>query len=279
MLSTVAYIRERLSPFYREGEIKSFICWLMEDLAGIPPYRLIMMEDELDENTKKKITDATERLARFEPIQYIIGKTRFCGHTFNLTSSVLIPRPETAGLVQMIIQDFKKKPATILDIGTGSGCIAISLASELPKSKVTAVDISEEALIVAKENAKQNNVDIDWLLMDILSDESLPLLKHYDCIVSNPPYVMENEKDAMEHNVLDYEPQLALFVPNDDPLLFYRRIAHVGKKFLKKGGCLYFEINERFGTEMINLLEHECFHEIELSVDYNGKDRFIKAQL
>ena len=132
---------------------------------------------------------------------------------------------------------------------------------------------------MAKNNAKQNNVDVNWLLMDILSDESLSLLEQYDCIVSNPPYIMEQEKVTMEQNVLDYEPQLALFVPDDDPLLFYRRIARIGKNILKKGGSLYFEINERYGAEMVNLLGQENYQEIELAVDYNGKDRFLKAKL
>ena len=279
MLSTVAYIHKHLTPFYAEGEVKAFIRCLMEDIAHIPPYRLVMMDETLDDETKTKIVDATERLARFEPIQYIIGKTDFCGRTFNVSSQVLIPRPETEELVQRIVRDYKGKNATLLDIGTGSGCIAISLASELSDSQVFGVDVSEGALSVAKNNAKQNNVDVNWLLMDILSDESLSLLEQYDCIVSNPPYIMEQEKVTMEQNVLDYEPQLALFVPDDDPLLFYRRIARIGKNILKKGGSLYFEINERYGAEMVNLLGQENYQEIELAVDYNGKDRFLKAKL
>ena len=279
MLSTVAYIHKHLTPFYAEGEVKAFIRWLMEDIAHIPPYRLVMMDETLDDETKTKIVDATERLARFEHIQYIIGKTHYCGRTFNLSSQVLIPRPETEELVQRIVRDYKGKNATLLDIGTGSGCIAISLASELSDSQVFGVDVSEGALSVAKNNAKQNNVDVNWLLMDILSDESLSLLEQYDCIVSNPPYIMEQEKVTMEQNVLDYEPQLALFVPDDDPLLFYRRIARIGKNILKKGGSLYFEINERYGAEMVNLLGQENYQEIELAVDYNGKDRFLKAKL
>lgn len=279
MLSTITYIRERLSSLYSERDINTFIRWLMEEIAHVPPYRLIMKDEKLEKKVKEKIIEATERLTKFEPIQYIIGETFFYGHTFKVTPDVLIPRPETVQLVQWIIQDYKGKAASILDIGTGSGCIAISLALELHKAKVSGVDVSQKALSVAQNNSKENDVAINWLLLDILSDNALSLLERYDCIVSNPPYIMEKEKVTMERNVLDYEPKLALFVPDDDPLLFYRRIAQLGKTILKKGGNLYFEINESCAAETIELLKGENYQKIELAVDYNGKDRFIKAGL
>ena len=279
MLSTITYIRERLSSLYSERDINTFIRWLMEEIAHVPPYRLIMKDEKLEKKVKEKIIEATERLTKFEPIQYIIGETFFNGHTFKVTPDVLIPRPETVQLVQWIIQDYKGKAASILDIGTGSGCIAISLALELHKAKVSGVDVSQKALSVAQNNSKENDVAINWLLLDILSDNALSLLERYDCIVSNPPYIMEKEKVTMERNVLDYEPKLALFVPDNDPLLFYRRIAQLGKTILKKGGNLYFEINESCAAETIDLLKGENYQKIELAVDYNGKDRFIKAGL
>lgn len=278
MKPTILHIRKSLYSLYSAEEVDSFVRWIMEEIAGVPAYHIPIMDIVLDENTKHQIAIAIERLKHFEPIQYIIGKTDFCGYPFFVSPDVLIPRPETEELVQWIVHDYSFRTVSILDIGTGSGCIATSLALKLPLAQVFGADISEKAVAVAKKNAVVNQAKVDWLLLDILSQDSLSLLPMVDCIVSNPPYIMNQEKKVMDPNVVDYEPHLALFVPDDDPLLFYRRIVFVAKQKLKEAGCLYFEINEKFGEAIVDLLQSENFKQVELHTDYNGKDRFIKAQ-
>jgi len=220
------------------------------------------------------------RLKNFEPIQYIVGETEFYGLPFKVNRHTLIPRPETEELVEWIISGQKlitnnPKSITILEVGTGSGCIAISLAKNLPNSRIFALDVSVEALKIARENAEINEVEIEFFQTDILTVEDLP--KQFDIIVSNPPYVRELEKELMQQNVLRYEPESALYVANEDPLVFYRVISKLAKNHLKPNGTLFFEINEYLATEMIALLKSEGFQNIEINKDIFGKDRMLKC--
>ena len=212
------------------------------------------------------------------PIQYIIGETVFYGLTFKVNSAVLIPRPETEELVEWILSEHKStQPFTILDIGTGSGCIAISLAKNLPNATVFAMDISNDALVIAKKNAFNNHVKVNFIENDILTTTKLP--SKFDIIVSNPPYVKEDEKNQMKPNVLDNEPHIALFVNNSNPLLFYDKIADLSKNHLSKNGILYFEINQYLNDETKTLLQFKGFKNIQLKKDIYQNYRMIKASL
>ena len=220
------------------------------------------------------LDNAIERLKKQEPIQYILGYSDFCGLRFKVTQATLIPRPETSELVEWIASEATCN-GSILDIGTGSGCIAISLAHRLPQSKVTAWDISPDALAVAAENSKANSCAVAFEEVDILAYE--PTGEQFDIIVSNPPYIKENEKAEMHSNVLDWEPHTALFVPDSDPLLFYRTIAKKGLMLLKPGGKLYFEINRAHGKETMDMLAAFGYTSIELRKDFAENDRMIRA--
>lgn len=280
MKKALAKIHQQLDALYPPGELRELIRWMMEEVAGIPPYRLLLLDDVLTDKQRLQIEVIVDRLAKKEPIQYIWGETTFCGLPFHVSRDVLIPRPETEQLVRLIVNDFSScLSPRILDIGTGSGCIAISLASLLPASCVTALDISSSALRVAADNATLNHVSVSWTCVDILSSEAESCLEQYDCMVSNPPYIMEHEQLEMDASVLDYEPHKALFVPDTDPLLFYRRIVQLAKSHLMAGGWLYFEINEQFGDAMLELLNSAGFSQTTIIKDYFGKDRMLKAQL
>ena len=221
---------------------------------------------------------AIRELQTAKPIQYILGETEFFSNRFFVNENVLIPRPETEELVDWVLQEYpdKSEKIKILDVGTGSGCIAISLAKALPNAVVTAIDVSEGALKVAKRNAELNSVVTYFLQQDILRIETLP--DKYDIIISNPPYVRELEKKEIRHNVLEYEPHLALFVPDNNPLLFYDKIATLAQQTLNPNGSLFFEINQYLGQEMQTLLEQKLFTEITLRQDLFGNDRMIKAK-
>ncbi|WP_353957554.1 peptide chain release factor N(5)-glutamine methyltransferase, partial [uncultured Alistipes sp.] len=226
------------------------------------------------------LRDDLQRLAfeigSYRPAQYIAGFCRFCGRKFSLEEGVLIPRPETEELVRTIVERHRSDSGLrILDIGTGSGCIAVTLAAELPDARVTAVDISDTALRIARRNAERHRQTVRFERRDILTG---PPEGEFDLIVSNPPYVTESEKRQMSPNVLRYEPHRALFVPDDDPLLFYRAIAGLGRRLFAPGGTVYFEINERFGTQTVELLENEGYREIVLSKDFFGKPRTVSAR-
>jgi len=236
---------------------------------------------EPSEIESKEIQDIVSRLKTAEPLQYIIGIADFYSLEFEVTPSVLIPRPETEELVDMILHEHADLEGGILDVGTGSGCIAITLSKHLPNANVTGIDISPEALSVARRNAERNEVNTAFRQADILSSEpTMPFLPtNFDLIVSNPPYVMEQEKATMEKNVLDYEPSLALFVPDADPLLFYKAIARFGRTHLNPGGQLYFEINPLRGNECAGMLHEAGYKDIQLLRDLSGKERFIKARL
>ena len=272
-----------LTDYYPETEIDSFFHLLSENILKLKRIEIsqhLYMVVSGKKHDKFKI--AIEHLIQQKPIQYLFGKTDFYGQTFIVNEHVLIPRPETEELVDIVIKDIKHhtKALNILDIGTGSGCIAISLAKHLPNATIFALDVSSDALEIAKKNAKLNDVAIHFIEADILDAnlwqsqfESIT----FDCIVSNPPYVRELEKEHMKANVLDHEPHLALFVKDSDPLIFYRNIAQFASTYLNKNGKLYYEINEFLGNEMKDLLIGSDFYDVELIKDMSGKDRIIKA--
>lgn len=268
-----------LDAIYGAEEVDSFFFMLTEFYYQKSRLYLALNRDEPIENPQK-LQKALEQLIREKPIQYIIGETEFLGLPFKVNSDVLIPRPETEELVQWILNhEDPGTPIQILDIGTGSGCIAVALAKQLPKAQVFGLDVSPLALNVAQNNADLNQVKVQFIDADILNISTTTALfdQQFDIIVSNPPYVRKIEKKSMASNVLDNEPHLALFVEDEDPLLFYRAICQFSKIYLKKEGRLFFEINEFLGSQMIQLLTTEGFHDIQLKQDIFKKDRMIKA--
>lgn len=282
MTEAVSYINESLKDLYLSTEISSFTRLIMEHVCGLLPHKLLLgIDTELSVAEKCRIREIVGRLQQHEPIQYILGETNFYGLTFKVNPSVLIPRPETEELVERVIADYKDKAISVLDVGTGSGCIAIALARHLKQATIEALDISAEALEVARRNAICNQVPVTFQEMDILSipqTTSFLSNRKFNCIISNPPYVMNKEKQAMEQNVLAYEPHLALFVPDEDPLLFYRAIARFGRVALLAGGHLYFEINAQCGQQTVDMLQQEGYKNVELIRDLSGNDRITKAQ-
>lgn len=280
---TLQHLKERfyfqLDGNYPKEELQSFFSILSQHILNYTRLdTLLKAEEELQGSQIAFFEDAIERLKNYEPVQYIIGAAEFYGIPFKVNPSTLIPRPETEELVEWILEseavtslhDFQ-----ILDIGTGSGCIAIALSKHLETAQVEAIDISEKTLATARENALMNEVDVNFSKMDILKTTQLP--KTYDIIVSNPPYVRDLEKAQMQPNVLVHEPAGALFVSDQDPLLFYRKIGELAMKYLKPNGTLYFEINEYLGGEMQELLEKQGFYTIEIKKDIFGKDRMMRS--
>lgn len=275
----ISFIKSELKEFYPMSEIDSFVYLIFEQLFNYSRTKLLISQDvEILEDSYQNILNIIRDLKLYKPIQYILGETIFYNLTFNVIPGILIPRPETEELVDWIIKESPDKYKRILDIGTGSGCIAISLAKNLPESVVYASDISSEALTVTRKNSKLNNVDIQIMKLDILNFDN-QLNEKFDIIVSNPPYVTEKEKKLMHKNVLDFEPELALFVPDNNPLLFYKAIIDFGMNHLNPGGKIYFEVNESFGKETALLLEERDFRDISLKKDINGKDRMLKGVL
>lgn len=250
---------------------------IFERLKGYTPADLVLKgAQEAGEYIIGKTDSIVKRLLEDEPIQYIFGIADFYGMEFKVTPDVLIPRPETAELVDLIVSDWKNKPdLEIADLCTGSGCIACALARNLPFSSVTAIDISAPALKIAKENALALKVKINFVQEDVLA--ITPVTDKFDIIVSNPPYITEKEKAAMEPNVLEHEPGLALFVPDNDPLRFYKPIAAFASDSLKQGGMLYFEINPEYASDIQRLISGYDFTEIEVIRDSSARKRFIKA--
>ena len=273
------YFQEALKESYPNSEIERFFYWLVEASFGYSRFQTSLHKQRVLLAQEKDQFDASlQRLLNYEPIQYIIGSTEFFGLQFVVTPATLIPRPETEELVQWILEDvnsLEQETSRILDIGTGSGCIAISLAKELKNTQVSAVDISEEALAVAAKNAITNNSPVHFEHLDILKTKSLE--ERYHVIVSNPPYVRMLEKELMQPNVLDHEPETALFVSNEDPLLFYRKIANLGRTALHPNGSIYFEINEYLSKELVDLLKGLRYTKIEVRKDIFGKDRMMKC--
>lgn len=255
---------------------------VLSDVTGISPAKIkAFPETELLATDSERVENILNRLKTGEPVQYILGHTEFYGLPFKVNPSVLIPRPETEELVEWAISSvgsLQLAAGSILDIGTGSGCIAISLKKNLKDAQMSAIDISPEALKTAKENAELNKVDVNFVRDDILNPTHHSLLTtHYSLIISNPPYVTLDDKKQMHTNVTDFEPHTALFVPKDDPLIFYRAIANFASTHLEKGGLLFFEINESYGEQTVELLSDKQFKNIELRKDMSGKLRMIKA--
>jgi release factor glutamine methyltransferase len=276
MKAGIASIRKELAGIYAKGEIESLIFLIFEKLKGYSRTQLLLAhEEQLNEDDRNKIVKIVDRLKNHEPIQYILGMTEFYGLPFYSVPGVLIPRPETEELVQWIIQKNNDLKPSILDIGTGTGCIAISLQKNIPQSTVFACDISPACLATAHSNSELNSAEVSVFQYDILNNTPEISLPELDIIVSNPPYIREAEKSLMEKNVLEYEPELALFVANEKPLIFYERIADFSRIHLKIQGQLYFEINEAFGSECCVMLQEKGFSEIEIKKDIHGKDRMI----
>ena len=264
-----------LTALYGEGEAKAIARLVMEEHFGLSMADVLCgrMCDEAE------LRQIQQLLLTGEPVQYVLGRAEFGGRWFHVAPGVLIPRPETYELCQWCLPpDPSGWRGNILDIGTGSGCIACTLAAELPHAKVAAWDISEAALAIAQDNARRLHVNVIFSQIDILQLSMINCqLSIYDIIISNPPYICQRERAAMERNVLDYEPSLALFVPDDDPLLFYRAIADYARQALKPGGALYFEINPLYAAELQSLLSKMAYHAVELREDQYGKPRMMKA--
>lgn len=277
MQATIQKIKETLSSGFTQGEIKNIIRIIFEKLKGYSQVDIIMHHDEiLSDFIKNKIDSVLERLLRHEPIQYIFNETYFHGLHLKVTPYTLIPRPETEELVDIIVKENYDSDLRVLDIGTGSGAIAIALARSLRFPVIDAIDVSQEALNIAEENANRLKTKVIFFKKDILNVDD-NTYEVYDIIVSNPPYITEQEKIEMEHNVLDYEPHTALFVPDGNPLLFYNAITLYAVTALKPNGRIYFEINNRFGKETAMLLSENGFVNTAVIKDMYGLDRFVSA--
>ncbi|MFD0932819.1 peptide chain release factor N(5)-glutamine methyltransferase [Psychroflexus salinarum] len=267
---------EDLLPVYEANEASTMFAWLAEDLLNLKTHDLLLKtEVELKQIQLLKFEDAIARLIREEPIQYILGYAEFFGLKLKVNSQVLIPRPETEELVQWILEDplSSNLQLSIIDLGTGSGCIPIALARHLPEAKIKALDISAEALSLAELNSKENKTKIDFIQANLLELEELA---EVDIIVSNPPYVKYDEQQGMKRNVLENEPHLALFVENEDPLIFYRKIAELASKMIKTP-LVYVEINQYLAKETCQLFKDFGFEQVELRKDFRGNDRMLKA--
>ena len=302
------HFTEVLAEKFPQREAEQLMRILLEDLFGIDWTQQLMNPDlRIDERQYHQLDEAVERLLSGEPVQYVTGMARFCDLLFKVSPAVLIPRPETEELVQKICTDSllchssqqpmsfrqrhvreresmgcginsQKFPFLIWDIGTGSGCIAIALAKHFVSAEVIAFDVSEEALQIAKENAESNGVQVTFVHDDVLNPQSEFFNQPVDLVVSNPPYVCDCERTTMEANVLDWEPERALFVPDDDPLRFYRKILELAKHQLNPDGQIWFEINERMGEEMLQLCHESDFAEAKIIEDYVGKPRFCSIR-
>lgn len=271
----IEQLREGLAGVADPQEVQAMIRVICEDVFNYDPVDVALrQESELPDFAPQRVAEIIARLQRHEPLQYILGTARFHGHRFKVTPAVLIPRPETEQLVDLIIEENPGSDLRVLDMGTGSGCIAISLARALKFARVDALDVSRDALAVARDNAASLKVKVRFFEIDMLAPQPAAT---YDIIVSNPPYITWSERELMERNVKDYEPAQALFVHDNDPLLFYKAIASYAKRSLEKGGRLYLEINQRFGAEVKRLLEDCGFDEVRIIVDSFGKDRFAVA--
>ncbi len=274
---TPFYLREQLSKSYEPQEASGLARIIFCDILGQSNVDYYLCKDiDLSGNEEEKVKSILQRLEKYEPIQYIEGKKYFSGREFFVRQGVLIPRPETEELVELAAQACKPN-AKILDIGTGSGCIAISLAKKLPEAEVHAWDISEAALEVAKQNNEQLSASVHFEQHDILTYQATGE-EAFDLIISNPPYITESEKAEMEANVLAWEPSIALFVPDNDPLLFYRRIGELALRMLTPNGKLFFEINRAYGDATKQLLCNQGYKNIHIQKDLSGNDRFVYAE-
>ena len=265
--------REVLDSMYDKEEIDALWKYSLEDKLSIKSDLKDLTAPVLTESNLNTIIPVLERLATGEPYQYIIGEVEFYGYKLKVDKRVLIPRPETEELCELILhENDTTKPLNIIDLGTGSGCIPIVLKSKATAWKVDAIDVDEGALTLAKQNAQCNNLEIGFQQLDLLTIRELK--NSYSIIVSNPPYIAEKEADTIKENVLVHEPNLALFIADEDPLLFYRKMLDIGLQSLEKGGKFYFEFNEQYGKEMIELMEQKGYSDIRIIKDLSGKDRF-----
>jgi len=276
-MQIVDKIKQELSEIYSKEETGSIISLIFNKLAGINTTEILLLENKkLSQKVIEKIESAVERLKLNEPIQYVLGQTEFYGLPFITDKRALIPRPETEELVDWVLQTCPSA-VSLLDIGTGGGCIAVTLAQKLKKSRVYAFDISLDALNLAHENADLNYVFVHFYHCNILKISGFD--QKFDVIVSNPPYVTHSQKAEMKPNVLEYEPSMALFVQDENPLLFYEHIINFAKKQLNPNGALFFEINHLYGKEIVKLLKLNNFKNIELKKDLSGKNRMIRAEI
>ena len=288
------WLRKELLPLYGEGEATAMSNMIMEHLTGLErPARLQQKDQPFNVHQLHHLTEINQRIQRHEPVQYIIGETWFANMKLYVDKNVLIPRPETEELVQWIIQDvraagmdvFQKKEdeadqtttLKILDVGTGSGCIALALKKQMPKAEVWGCDTSEEALNVARRNGSDLDIRVDFQGVDFLDRDQQKFLPTVDIIVSNPPYVPAKDRDTMHNNVKDHEPSIALFVTDDDPLVFYKALAEFGKHRLHNNGSIYCEVYENLGDEVVQLFRYHGYNPIELRKDMQGKNRMVKA--
>ncbi len=272
-------IKHQLGNLYDAIEMNSMVNIIIEEVTGWDAlHQNIHKNDALESSQIEQLDHFVEQLLNGKPLQYIIQKAWFLGKAYFVNEAVLIPRPETEELVEWIIEyaQIINKPLSILDIGTGSGCIPISLKLAIPNAHITAIDISKEALAIAEQNAASYHTEIEWIAQDILQTKQLK--DRYDIMVSNPPYIPLREKLAMQKQVADHEPEIALFVPDQFPLIFYSKIAHIGKSALKPNGQLFFEIHYDQGEAIIALLNEMGYH-AELRQDIFGKDRMVRASL
>lgn len=276
------YFRQELNPLYESEEVDVFFFWILETCFQCKKIDFVLGKDKLvSAADSEKWNQYIDALKRYEPIQYLLGTSNFYGLDFKVNPHTLIPRPETEELVDWMLKDIANiNPSVsdlkILDIGSGSGCIPITLAKHLPLAKIVSMDVSESALEVAQQNAVSNGVAVDFILQNILELDRFP--NAFDIMVSNPPYVRNSEKKDIKTNVLKYEPSLALFVSDEDPLIFYRKIAVLAYQNLNKNGFLYFEINQYLAQETYDLLEKVGFKNIELKNDFRGNPRMMRAK-
>lgn len=277
-------LTKELRSVYDPDESKNIIDLVLEYITGLP--RIEQAKNKIPYLTCTQLEDLdsiTERLKKNEPVQYVLGEAWFAGLKFKVNRNVLIPRPETEELVDWIVKEVNAQRSmlniqcSIIDIGTGSGCIPIALKKKLPEAKVTAIDVCGEALYTATENAAELDADINFILFDFLDEENWSELGNFDIIVSNPPYVTQNEKNSMHERVTSFEPDLALFVPDNEALLFYRKLSGFSLHHLNPGGALFVEINETSGNGIVSLFRSAGFSEVELRKDMQGKDRMVKA--
>ncbi len=284
-MNTYIQLWQSLTPLYDEGEAKAVVRLLLEDEFGLTLTAIVTGGVEaLTADEQQRLSAQMARLAQGEPVQYVVGKATFCGRQFGVAPGMLIPRPETEELCRAIKSYHNVPfcvlrapgPLRVLDVGTGSGCIAVTLALELFSAEVTAWDVSPDALTIARDNARHLGAEVNIELQDIMTAPADD--RQWDIIVSNPPYIARKEAEAMSANVLDHEPHMALFVPDDDPLLFYRAIGQYAWRSLRDGGMLYFEINPLYADDLRALLEHQGFSHVLLLKDRFGKTRMCKAE-
>jgi release factor glutamine methyltransferase len=275
------YFGKELGSFYGGEELQNISGLVLEHITGWQLTLQIKNNDFiLTPGQEEQLNSVIQRLKTNEPVQYVLGEAWFAGMKFKVNKHVLIPRPETEELVEWVVKESQKstvKSQKILDIGTGSGCIAVSLKKKFPLAQVEAVDVCSEALFTSTENALNLDAEVEFRLLDFLDEEKWNELGQYDIIVSNPPYVRQSEVATMHKRVTGFEPQQALFVPNNDALLFYRKLSAFAKAHLKPGGSLFVEINENLGKEVVSLFQSAGLKNIELKKDMQGKDRMVKA--